>query len=102
MRLTENEAATIRNSAQTYFGRQARVWLFGSRADDSKRGGDIDLYIESETRDAAELVDAKLCFLAHLHRDLGEQKIDVVLQRGGNDLSLPIYKIAREEGIRLL
>ncbi|QEP43559.1 hypothetical protein D5085_10775 [Ectothiorhodospiraceae bacterium BW-2] len=58
-------------------GRQrAVVRLFGSRLDDSKRGGDIDLLIETDISQPDELVKAKNRFLAQLYRELGEQKID--------------------------
>ena len=58
-----------------------RLWLFGSWVDDARRGGDIDLYLEPQEGNAAELVAAKLRFLAALHRRLGERRIDVVLRR---------------------
>lgn len=41
MRLTDQQHATIRSIATETFGAGAGVWLFGSRVDDSKRGGDI-------------------------------------------------------------
>ena len=48
MRLTPEQAAIIRSTAAEVFGSDARVWLSGSRVDDSKRGGgDIDLYLET-------------------------------------------------------
>jgi len=101
MRLSDRQAEAIRAAARDHFGRQARVWLFGSRVDDSKRGGDIDLYVEPPQSDAAQLIDARLRFLVQLHRELGEQRIDVVLRRPGGP-SLPIHAVARQEGVRLL
>ncbi len=44
MRLTPRQQQIIREAARDVFGTEARVWLFGSRVDDSRRGGDIDLY----------------------------------------------------------
>lgn len=49
MRLTPDQAQTNRQRIHTYMGEQARIWLFDSRADDSRRGGDVDLCVEPET-----------------------------------------------------
>jgi predicted nucleotidyltransferase len=47
MRLTPTQIDTINSTAQAVLGEGARVWLYGSRLDDDRRGGDIDLLIES-------------------------------------------------------
>ena len=49
MRLTAEQVETIRQRIQRHIGPHARIWLFGSRVDDSRRGGDVDLYVEPET-----------------------------------------------------
>ena len=100
MRLTSFQQQTICDKARHYFGNMTQVWLFGSRVDDSKRGGDIDLYIEPENQDISLIAMAKLRFLRSLHTELGEQKIDVVL-RLANAKTLPVYDIAKENGIQL-
>lgn len=71
--------------------------LFGSRADDNKRGGDIDLYIETAEKES--LLDKKVKLLVRLNRELGEQKIDVVV----NNFSVEkdIFTIARSTGVWL-
>ncbi len=46
MRLSETERKVIRTAAVEFFGDDAEIWLFGSRVDDSKKGGDIDLLIK--------------------------------------------------------
>jgi predicted nucleotidyltransferase len=63
MRLTHIQKQVICERASKYFGADAHVWLFGSRVDDDSKGGDIDLYIESQSQDAAGLITAKLQFL---------------------------------------
>lgn len=46
MRLPERIKTVILQSAQESFGSE-RVYLFGSRTDDTLRGGDIDIAIET-------------------------------------------------------
>ena len=96
MRLTPFEITAIKQSANTIFGDAAKVYLFGSRIDDSKKGGDIDLYITAENQD--NLYEKKIKFLSALDRHLGEQKIDVVIAK---DTNRPIEKVAIATGIEL-
>jgi len=102
MRLTEVQLVHIRQKILYFFGSHSHVWLFGSRVDEYKRGGDIDLYIEPEIQEPKKLVDAKLHFLVEMHRLLGDQKIDLVLHRANCKQDLPIYRIAKETGVKLL
>ena len=46
MRLTPTEIAAIKAAARDAFGETVVVRLFGSRVDDHRRGGDIDLHVE--------------------------------------------------------
>jgi len=72
MRLTTFEITAINQNAKNIFGDAAKVYLFGSRIDDSKKGGDIDLYVISENQD--NLYEKKIKFLNALDISLGEQK----------------------------
>lgn len=72
----------------------AEVYLFGSRTDDTARGGDIDLLVLSKRIGLMK----KLEILAQLHRELGDRKIDLAIFPDG---SRPFAKIALETGIRL-
>ena len=45
MRLSNDSMLTIKQAVTLIFGKDAKVYLFGSRADDAKKDGDIDLYI---------------------------------------------------------
>ena len=101
MRLTEREAAAIRHAVSAIFGPDAEVKLFGSRADDSKRGGDIDLFIETDIEDRQEIFKRELALRGALDAAIGEQKIDLVVKTRGGGLDLPIHKVAREFGVRL-
>ena len=95
MRLNDKYIMTIKNSFQEVFG-EGEIYLFGSRVDDSKKGGDIDLYLV--IKDKSDLFRKKLLFLAKIKKALGEQKIDVVFNIDENRL---IEQEAKKWGIKL-
>lgn len=84
------------------FGKEDHLWLFGSRVDPQKKGGDIDFYIETEQKDPTVAIEKKFLFLNKLWKRIGEQKIDVVLNILSITTELPIYKIAKNEGVQLV
>lgn len=96
MRLTPIEQQVIRDASLRHFGVRPR--LFGSRLNDLKCGGDIDLYIEAPVS-PKQGVEARLRMVADIWQQLGERKIDVVVNAGGEQLA--IYKVAQREGILL-
>ena len=79
MRLSEQQIEIIRNTAFNHFGDDVHVFLFGSRTDPHKKGGDIDLLI-STLKEKTHLKQ-KLLFLVDLKKQLGDQKIDVVFDK---------------------
>jgi predicted nucleotidyltransferase len=97
MRLSKEQTNIIKKAVKENFGENAVVYLFGSRTDDKKMGGDIDLYIETDKK--KDLLEKKIKMLVQLHKNLGEQKIDIILNnfRGVKY----IYEVARREGILL-
>jgi hypothetical protein len=48
MRLTTEQINTIVTTCRAIAGAGALVWLYGSRLDDTRHGGDIDLLIEPQ------------------------------------------------------
>lgn len=94
MRLSKTEIEAISQTIRRLDDR-ACIYLFGSRVDDAKRGGDIDLLILSE----------KLCesdrgtIRNGLHEKMGEQKIDIIIAR---DLSDPFVRVAFNEGVKIV
>ena len=101
MRLTLQQQSVIRTTLNETFGEQANIWLFGSRVDDNKRGGDIDLLIETKECDVTAIVHAELAFLTKLQMKLGEQKIDVLVDYPTRKYTPPIFTIAKQTGIQL-
>ena len=114
MRLTPAQIDTICQAATSAFGQGTSVWLFGSRVDDTKKGGDIDLLVCPSMRtsekgiNSANLADTaepassfmqKIKMLNLLEQQLGERKIDIVVEHP-QDLR-PIVEVAHTTGIRL-
>jgi uncharacterized protein len=97
MRLTPYQQTIIKKLTAEIFGSDVRLMLFGSRVDDTKKGGDIDLYIE--TQDSKTILDKKIKLLTVLNLALGEQKIDLVVNNFTKEKA--IYEIAKQTGIEL-
>lgn len=98
MRITEQEKLSIKQAFNHCF-KGGDIYLFGSRVNNAKKGGDIDLFIIPETNINREvLFQYKINFLLALKQLIGEQKIDVIV---ASDPSRAIEKTARKIGILL-
>lgn len=101
MRITETERRVLRDEAQRAFGADSKVFLFGSRVDDARRGGDIDLLVETGKMGHSAIFEAELRFLARVKSALGERKIDVLVDYPDRTFRPEILRIARDQGIQL-
>ena len=93
MRLTNIEISTIKSIIKSY-DKDASIRLFGSRVDDTKRGGDIDLIVLSHKLKYGD----KLLIRSELKEHLGDRKIDIIIS------SCPktaFMRMAWEEGVAL-
>jgi predicted nucleotidyltransferase len=95
MRLSKSQILAILKAKALFFP-DSKIYLFGSRTDPSRAGGDIDLYILSENR-VLDGVQKRIDFLVLLKSLIGDQKIDVVL--ADKSQKRAIDKIVEKEGI---
>lgn len=98
MRLDHEIVPRLVAEIRQVYGSDADLWLFGSRTDDSAKGGDIDLYVE--TRDDVSGLDRYLECRRRLFLLLGDRKIDLIVRARSRQPS-PIERIARKTGIKL-
>ena len=102
MRLTSAEVADISAAARAALPPGTRVALFGSRTDDSRRGGDIDLLVETAAaQSVADTVYQQIQLLAELYWRLGERKIDLLTTTLGQPDQRPVVINARRDAIEL-
>ena len=73
---------------------EARIYLFGSRADDGKKGGDIDILIFSKCL----TFNDKLRIKALIFEKIEEQKIDIVIAKDAGD---PFVKMIEKQCVEL-
>ena len=99
MRLTPEQQAAIRSAATEAFGPGVAVWLFGSRVDEARRGGDIDLLVRPVPMDMGQVFGCKIRMLTLLEQRLGERKIDLVVETPEDHR--PIVTIAHQTGVQL-
>ena len=73
-------SAEIKNLKESVFSADpyAAIYLFGSRMDMTKRGGDIDILIISQNIKKSDLTDIRWNFF----EEFGEQKMDIVTDDG--------------------
>ena len=106
MRLRPDDLHAIRLACGETLPHGARLLLFGSRLDDTRRGGDIDLLVELPHAMApSEMVDRRTRLAARLYRRLGEQRIDILMtvdpQADGVTDDRPVVQQARRRGVEL-
>ena len=70
------------------------MWLFGSRLDDQKRGGDVDLYVETDMHTLMDEIRCKL----QLEQSL-DMPVDLIVN--SRDEVTPIAQIAKMTGVAL-
>ena len=76
MRLSKREIEAILQVAEDIYGADVKVYLFGSRVDDSRRGGDIDLLVR--TTSAKKGILDRVRMAARIKSLIGDQKIDII------------------------
>lgn len=99
MRLEQRTLRVIKELAEKYFGEDCEVRIFGSRVDDTKKGGDIDIYIETSVTEG--ILDRKVDFLTELKVRIGDQKIDLIVKKRQEESGIPIYEFAKRKGIKI-
>ncbi|CAO5673507.1 MAG: hypothetical protein CNLJKLNK_01140 [Holosporales bacterium] len=102
IRLSDHDVNSITESFKINFLKEDHLWLFGSRTNLLKKGGDIDLYIETCAVSIKESLNMKARFITHVEKSIGEQKIDIILNLLHFPYDLQIYTIAKTEGIKLV
>ena len=91
VRLTDSERAGILEAVEAVAQQVGFEWrsiaVFGSRADPSRRGGDIDLYIRLASPPSQDrLLTIQSLLKREIQDRLGEQKVDLVLDDGTRQL----------------
>lgn len=99
MRLSDSQQSAILNAAENVLGKPALVTLFGSRANDLLKGGDIDLLFETDSV-LANKAHVICSLYAELQKSLGDRKIDILV-KDANTPDERIYRVAKSTGVRL-
>lgn len=99
MRLSERHRQAVLGVVAETCGPDARVRLFGSRVDDTRRGGDVDLLVELPyDPDDVHALERQL--YVRLLRALDGRPVDVLVV-GPHTLRLPVHEEALREGVAL-
>jgi len=94
MRLKDEEKQVILQTIHS-IDPNAKIYLFGSRVNDSDKGGDIDLLVFSRKISYGD----KLTVKKNIFSVLDEQKIDLIVTKDGGE---PFVRMVLEQGVQLL
>ncbi len=97
MRLKPKIRQQIVQCAKQYFGDNSKLYLFGSRVYDDKKGGDIDIFVESTHNIDMQI---QINFLRDIYKNVTERKVDLIIKTPFTE-DRPIFCTAKEEGILL-
>lgn len=94
VRLSGVEVQNLKASV-SFADPHASIYLFGSRTDLTKRGGDIDLLIVSESIKKSDLTNIRWNFF----EEFGEQKMDIVTDDGS--IQTPFVEMVFPKAVKL-
>lgn len=95
VRITVKQALSIRNAIEEAVP-EAEPFLFGSRTDNSSRGGDIDILLLTDQKlPLSKLLRIRRIIL----QKIGDQKLDLV--NFSRDSDSPFKKLILETAVRL-
>jgi uncharacterized protein len=103
MRLQESEITHITNVFSSFVKtKNVQLYLYGSRTDDQKKGGDIDLLLVTSDPDVSTyLQSSKLKILLNLKELIGDQKIDLRIAHKKELTEDPFLKVIFPQAILL-
>ena len=80
MRLSNKEVSAIKSAFSVVLADLPyELYLFGSRADDNKKGGDIDLLVAVSTAHKSSIAEQKTAIRKKIFESIPEQKIDITV-----------------------
>ncbi len=94
MRLSQKEQQEIKKTLKEIFG-DVKIYIFGSRLDDNKKGGDVDIFLQTFNpikNKRAKRARAKLLLEEKLLKP-----IDIIIEEDANKL----IKKQAMQGVRL-
>ncbi len=94
VRLSKAEIKNLKGSL-SLADPHADIYLFGSRTDLTKRGGDIDILIISQNIKKSDLTDIRWNFF----EEFGEQKMDIVTDDGS--VQTPFVEMVFPKAVQL-
>lgn len=97
MRLSRQEIEGICGAFEEFAVPGCRLYLYGSRADDTLKGGDIDLHFEVPKLKIEEAKDNYLDFLVNIKGNIGEQKIDLYISSPDIDDDVFLNQIRQQQ-----
>ncbi len=92
MRILSNERKIIVDSVKNH-DPNAQIFLFGSRIDDKKKGGDIDLLLFSDIISKKNILSIE----NSIFKKIDEQKIDFVISKKNKQNNF--VKLILEKGV---
>ncbi len=81
--------------------RAVELRLYGSRSDDQKKGGDIDLLLRAPNDILSRVQDLKFRINIEMQKRIGEQKIDLLVIGDQNLPEEPFHRIALKKSLLL-
>ncbi|WP_024789362.1 MULTISPECIES: nucleotidyltransferase domain-containing protein [unclassified Lebetimonas] len=94
MRLKKEEIKIIKNIIRLY-DKKAKIYIFGSRIDDRKKGGDIDIFVLSDKINFKIKQKIKIKFFLLF----GDRKIDLIITNNINKSAF--YRFITNNGVEI-